>query len=430
MAMLGGAPAARAALPASDTAQVRVSTVSGGFVLRLGSRASRQLAGRIVRLTCVRSGGPADGSAPASVGVRLRMPPSPTTIRIHSLSGGYDLCSIGPGRSVTAIVALGSRARGALADGSAGLRALAVVPLLASRHAPLPSAATVVRRSHRRAVALSSPGARPRRGRVGVYSDGRRGAVVVVSPTGRRLFLDATGPRLDANVLSAVAPLSLLGKSAAGVGLRVPAAAIAAPPPPASGVSATAGKGRVTVAFADSSGGSAAYGRVAGRRLVTRCLRDPDPEPLIGDGAAVTGTIRAPAARSQLVLAAPPAADLCLLGDRSGRVRLSVPVTARGATYLLEAPAGSQIAATLVAAQRLRSGGRWPSPTLLARATPGVTAVSGPSAPPPAGHVGVYGDGNRRLGVVEVAPDGRRLYYELDGAELRTDALALIAGLA
>jgi hypothetical protein len=201
--------------------------------------------------------------------------------------------------------------------------------------------------------------------------------------------------------------LSLLVLAAAAP----PASAQRLPSTTTPGVTATRGAGGVmTIRFAATRAGRAAYAGFAGRRLTVRC-QHAGPEP-VGAGPldVVTARVRFPARRSSVRLTVRGTTNLCSLGAFPSGVMVATDATARG--FLADLDLGRQMATAGLYVGAL-------GPSAAARRVNGVV-LSSASATPPRGRIGIFKSGTTTA-VVAIGHDGRRVFSEQDGAVARSN---------
>jgi hypothetical protein len=229
------AAAAQTPLPVGEANGVRIVREQGALVVVFTQRAERlrrRVAGKLVTMVCTEfmEGGIAEGE------YRLRVPRRGQRINTGDLTRGIDYCSIY--RTARTVRRDGERHRirrglvvsipltqtGAVhLDERAKTRTLFVLLAIADvigqkGNSGYPTAAELFeavsglrpRPARRPVVALESPADTPESGAVGYYSDGNQHvAAVIVSKSGRRLFLELEGDVLHTNVVRD--PFDLVG---------------------------------------------------------------------------------------------------------------------------------------------------------------------------------------------------------------------------
>ena len=195
--------------------------------------------------------------------------------------------------------------------------------------------------------------------------------------------------------------------------LAAPAGAQQAPSFTIPGVTATQGTGgRVTIRFADTPAGRAAYARYAGRLVTIRCQHVDDAPLGSGPVGVVTTRVRMARTLSSVRLRLRGDKNLCSLG--SGGV--VVPADATSRRFLADVGAGGIV---LTTAEQIHTIG---SAATLRRLKGGVR-LSSRTASPPRGRVGIFGDRGGPRGAVTVTRDGHRLFVEQTGDTVRTNVL-------
>lgn len=220
------ASAAQTPLPVGEAKGVRIVRVEGALVVVFTQRAERlrrRMAGRLVTMVCTEF-----MEAGIAVGeYTLRAPRRGRRINPGDLTRGIDYCSVylaartvrrdGERRRIRRrlVVSIPLTQAGAVhLDERAKARTLFVLLALAGvigqeGNSGYPTAAELFeavpglrpRPARRPVVALETPSDTPEGGAVGYYSDGNRHvAAVIVSKSGRRLFLEHEGDVLHTNV--------------------------------------------------------------------------------------------------------------------------------------------------------------------------------------------------------------------------------------
>src|SRR4051794_27619800 len=199
--------------------------------------------------------------------------------------------------------------------------------------------------------------------------------------------------------------------------LAAPAGAQQVPSTTTPGVSAVQGTGgRVTIRFADTPAGRAAYARVAGKLVTIRCQHVGET-PLVGSGpvGVVSTRIRMARTLSSIRLRLRGDKNLCTLGPSLGGVVVPADTTAR--RLLADVGAGVALLATN---ERIRAIG---TPATL-RKVKGAVRLSSRAASPPRGRVGIFGDrGGGPRATVTVTRYGHRLFVEQTGETLRANVI-------
>jgi hypothetical protein len=196
--------------------------------------------------------------------------------------------------------------------------------------------------------------------------------------------------------------------------LAVPAATAEAQLPQASQpgirVSRSAG-GRVAITFLDTAAGRRAYRRYAGRTVTIRCQSIADRVLGAGPTGVATAKVRFRSSLSTLRLRFRGNVNLCTFGS------VSVATDATARKFL----ADLGLAAVLpeVAARAARSGA---APAVRRLGKAGVV-IGDLASTPRRGRIGVYARGGVAAAVARSA-SGRRLFWQMQGQEIRTNVLA------
>lgn len=176
-----------------------------------GARAFRRIAGRRVDVRCIdrrtTEPRPADRLLPVFSDGVIRVPPRGGILRARVPRGG-DLCVVVDDTQLVAVVALTPGGRRFWADVRAAYDVFGsgFSGLAAKGATAYPSPAAAAGRG-KRLVALGGPDASPPTGKVGVWTDGARQALLAtVSTSGRRLvFADEGDGTIRSNLLDLVA---------------------------------------------------------------------------------------------------------------------------------------------------------------------------------------------------------------------------------
>jgi hypothetical protein len=208
---------------------VRVKAVAGGkLIVRFTGRSAaayrRHVAGHRTKVLCIDTPGTTLlGGVPDLGGLStatLRAPRHGGALRVRIAPAHRDLCVISVGKRTVAMVTVSASARRYL-EGYAALDMLsagvsdALVPTSGTTY---PAAATLAA-GHKAIVALATPGQRVPNGKVGLWTDGGRRALVAVNgATGKRYVMADEGDGfVRANAFGPLlALIGLLNAGAAG----------------------------------------------------------------------------------------------------------------------------------------------------------------------------------------------------------------------
>lgn len=221
---------------------------------------------------------------------------------------------------------------------------------------------------------------------------------------------------------------SLLALAAVGLALLTPS--------PASGASGssngirvqTAGGGVLVVSFQPWA--AKRFGQVRGRRITVRCTRFGRSGALVRDDEAESINVTAPRRRAPIrVRLADRRYDVCEVGRADAPPLATVALTARGRTHVDEQASTRDMLGLIGFASTLSPDGQaWPSAERVAAAVGRAFALASPDATPPAGSLGYFSDGGRRLVVAVLSKAGRRLFIDLDGDVTATNVLEYLDG--
>jgi hypothetical protein len=406
------AATAEAQLPQASQPGIRVSRSAGGRVAiafldtASGRRAYRRYAGKTVTIRCQSIRDHVFGTGPVGVATaKVSFRKGLSTLRLR-VRGNVNLCQFG-----SVIVATDAAARRFLADLD-----LAPVILQTADRAARSGARSAVRRLGRgKGVTISNPASTPGRGRVGVYA--RNGAVAVAarSASGKRIFFEVQGDIARTNVL---ASLDQVGPVVTPRGITLPSGALppaGTPLPAGSDPDITATRDGADAVFHFSG---AARDAVAGKRVTVHCVRTSTS--VIGStGDEATERNQASSDGSTLRVRVASRYPLCSLawGDHFARVALTDPARAA----LEEGLVSAALERVLRTAADAAAPG-YPAATSLGDQ---VVALGARSDTPPDLRVGAWTDAGDKLSVVAVARTGRRLFADVDGDVLRTNAFTV-----
>jgi hypothetical protein len=211
----------------------------------------------------------------------------------------------------------------------------------------------------------------------------------------------------------------------AALAVAAPTAGAAQPVLDGEGMTATRTGKRVVFHFADTARGRSAFRRVAGREVMIKCESTPDPT---GDGlTTVVGSseniVRVPKRRGPISVVGLSDASMrwCSLRVKRASSVETVAVlgvTAEGRTYVDRVfTAGLLFFTGFVGEKTDRS-----IAAVVGAGKGLIVALDGPDGTPPQGRVGYWTDGQRTVSVA-VAKDGYRLFLEVAGDAVRTNAL-------
>ncbi len=404
---------AGAQLPSTTTSGVKVTHGAGGRITigfkdtPAGRRAYKPFAGRLITVRCQRVGDLPIGTGPTGiVSTRVRMGQGISTVELRA-RGNVNLCLLG-----SVIVATDQTARRFLADVVVGQAVLAIGDQLDSR-----GAARTLRRLHSHGVRLSRAGATPSRRRIGIYGDrGRPNAIVAVSASGRRLFVERTGEVLRTNVLGLLDQLAR-GQTPSGVALPLgdqPPAGTPLPDTSDPEVTESRAGDRVAVDFSGT-----ARNQVSGARVQVNCTRESRGLAIV---PTETHSVSAsgPPAGQPLRVTVPPRFHVCAVGFRGRVVRIALDQTGRVA--LEEGTVAAGLLRVLRNAATDADTGYPSAQALSDRYAGAVAALAAPTDSPPDRRIGAWSDSAKRLVLTATARTGRRIFFEIDGRVVRTNA--------
>jgi hypothetical protein len=206
--------------------------------------------------------------------------------------------------------------------------------------------------------------------------------------------------------------------------VTLPQSAAAQVAGPQQGVTAARTHHGVVVRF--GKGSARVYRRIAGRRIVIGCST---VTRLIGgystDSESVSG-IRAPRHRQTLHTYVTGRADFCFIRlDKTHETIVMAPVTKAGGTYIDELMTFSLM---LFVPFESAAAPDLQMPTIDQAVADGhglVVALDGPDGIPPHGKIGYWTDGTHTV-VAAVTAAGRRMFFDIDGDVMSTNALAYL----
>src|SRR4051812_1868734 len=403
---------AAAQLPSTTTPGVKVTQSAGGRI-RIsfndtpdGRLAYKPFARRRVTVRCQRVGALPLGAGPSgAVSTRVRMGRGLSTVELRA-RGEVNLCTLG---RVT--VATNTTARRFLADLIWGELLLTVGDQVDRR-----GTAATIRRLHGRAVRLSRQSASPPHRRVGIYGDrGAPNALVATSPSGRRLFVERAADVVRTNVLGTQ---DQLGRAEAPSGVTLPTgdqppAGTPLPDTTDPEVTATRSGDRVAIEFSGT-----ARNEASGARVAVNCTREtPGLAITTEQGHATEGT------GPSVHVTVPTRFHVCAVGFRARVVRVALDQPGRVA--LEEGTVAAGLERVLRNAATDADSGYPSGQALGDRYDGAVAALAAPADTPPDRRIGAWSDTRGRLVLTATARTGRRLFLEIDGRIVRTNAFSV-----
>jgi hypothetical protein len=408
------APADARSLPSTTTPGVTAVRGAGGRVTirfadtRAGRTAYALYAGRRVAIRCQHVGDLPFGSGPVDlVTTRVRFAKRRSTVRL-TVRGATNLCSLGP--PLTGVmVATDAAGRRFLADVGDSVRIMTAAVLV-----DVLGPASTLRRV-KGAVRLNSAGGSPPRGRIGVFSDGKTTAAVLLTADGRRRFLETSGDVERSNLLWIFDQLTPAPPTVPLPTGPLPASPAPLPSTTDPQVTAVRHGGSVAISFT----GAARRG-LAGAPVSVFCAgASTGSTSFEGLPRRATGPRSGP-----LRLNVPARFHLCSV-TYAGRV-VGLALDSTGRPVLEDAAVAAAIDRLLHDAGADASPG-YPTGDVLANRFAGaVVALAAPTDTPPDRRVGVWSDGARHLMISAVSRTGRRLFAEVDGDVVTSNAPNLL----